>query len=43
MPGEMPPTAEKSWTPVFFWNARCISRSTSIFGEKGAIFATPSA
>ena len=43
MPGETPSVAEKSRTPVCCWNSRCRSRSISIFGENGAIAATPSA
>ena len=43
MPGETPLVAEKSCTPVWRWNARCRSRRTWIFGENGAILATPSA
>jgi hypothetical protein len=43
IPGDTPPTAEKSWTPVFLWKTRCISRRISIFGENGAILGTPSA
>ena len=33
MPGETPSLAEKSRTPVWRWNSRCISRRTSIFAQ----------